>query len=103
MSEVWYMVRATLPDEDTRDAYLKWIQGGHLDQVIRGGASTARLVRVDEPPQPLDVLAMYTFPSRGAFDLYLRDHAPRLRAEGLERFGPQNGVSFRRQVGTILT
>jgi hypothetical protein len=103
MKEVWYMVTATLPDEDTRDAYLEWIQGGHLDQVMRGGAATARLVQIDEPSRPLEVSAMYTFPSRADFDAYIRDHAPRLRAEGLSKFGPTSGVTFRRQVGTILT
>ena len=97
------MVTATLPDEDTRDRYLEWIQADHLVQVIRGGATTARLVRVDEPAAPLEVASMYTFPSRAAFDLYVRDHAPRLRAEGLSRFGPESRVTFRRQVGTILT
>jgi hypothetical protein len=103
MSEVWYMVTATLPDEDTRDRYVEWLGEGHLDQVIRGGATTARLVRVDEPSAPLEVASVYTFASREAFDLYVRNHAPRLRAEGLARFGPETGVAFRRQVGTILT
>lgn len=92
-----------MPDEDTRDAYLEWIQGGHLDQVIQGGAGSARLVQIDEPERPLEVSAVYTFPGRAAFDAYIREHAPRLRAEGLSRFGPTSGVTFRRQVGTILT
>lgn len=103
MDEVWYMVTATLPDEDTRGAYLAWLQDGHLDQVRQAGAGTAMLVRVDEPARPLEVSTVYTFPSRVAFDAYVRDHAPRLRAEGLHRFGPGSGVTFRRQVGTILT
>ena len=34
---------------------------------------------------------------RGALDDYLREHAPRLRAEGLERFG-EEGVRIRRRV-----
>jgi hypothetical protein len=103
MSGVWYMVTATLPDEDTRASYLAWLARGHLDQVKAGGASTAHLVTVDEPAQPLEVCTVYTFPTRAAFDCYLRDHAPRLRAEGLGRFGPSTGVTFRRQIGTILT
>jgi Domain of unknown function (DUF4286) len=103
MNEVWYMVTATLPDEDTRDAYVEWLRAGHLEQVIRGGASGARLVRIDEPARPLEVASVYTFPDRAAFDTYVRDHAPRLRAEGLSKFGPGSGVTFRRQVGTILT
>ena len=101
MNEVWYIVTATLPDEDTRDEYVEWLRAGHLDQVIQGEATTANLVRMDEPARPLEVASMYTFPNRGAFDSYVRDTAPRLRAEGLSRFGP--GVTFRPQVGTILT
>jgi hypothetical protein len=96
------MVTAVLPDEDTRKAYIAWIRSGHLDQVIQGGADSAKLVAVDDPAQPLEVCSIYTFPSREAFDVYLRDHAPSLRADGLSRFGPQTGVKFRRQVGTIL-
>ena len=91
-----------MPDEHTRTAYLEWIQSGHLDQVRRGGATTATLVKVLEPASPLEVASIYTFASREAFDVYLRDHAPRLRSEGVARFGPQSGVTFRRQVGTIL-
>jgi hypothetical protein len=87
MAEVWYMVTAALPDEDTRAAYVAWIGGGHLDQVLAGGASSARLVRVDDPGAGLEVSSVYTFPSREAFEVYLREHAPRLRAEGLEKFG----------------
>jgi hypothetical protein len=102
MPATWYMVTACLPDEDTRRAYLEWIQAGHLDQVRLGGATTAQLVSISEPATPLEVSSIYTFPSREAFDVYLRDHAPRLRSEGLARFGPKSGVTFRRQVGTIL-
>ena len=60
------------------------------------------VVKVTDPAAPLEVASIYTFPSREAFDGYLRDHAPRLRSEGLARFGPQSGVTFRRQIGTIL-
>ena len=98
-----YMVTAVLPDEDTRKAYVTWMQSGHLDhRSSREGPDSAKLVAVDDPAQPLEVCSIYTFLSREAFDVYLRDHAPRLRAEGLSRFGPQTGVKFRRQVGTIL-
>ena len=90
-------------DAPGRKTLLEWIQSGHLDQVRKGGATTAMLVNVTEPAAPLEVASIYTFPSREAFDVYLRDHAPRLRSEGLRRFGPGSGVRFRRQVGTILT
>ena len=45
--------------------------------------------------------ARYTFASREAFAAYERDHAPRLRAEGLALFGPDKGVSYRRTLGTV--
>jgi hypothetical protein len=59
-------------------------------------------VNISEPASPLEVCSIYTFPTRELFNGYIRDYAPRLRSEGLARFGPQSGVSFRRQVGTIL-
>jgi hypothetical protein len=99
---VWYAVTATFPDEDIKARYIAWITQGHLEEVRRGGAVSARLVAITEPASPLEVHALYEFPSRHALDVYLRDHAPRLRAEGLARFGPGSGVIFRRQVGTIL-
>jgi hypothetical protein len=43
----------------------------------------------------------YHFPSREAFAAYERDHAPRLRADGLRRFPPERGVSYRRSVGVV--
>ena len=100
MARVAYTVTATLPDEATRDSYESWLLGGHIAQVKSGGATSAQVVRLSDPP--MAVQSRYEFPSEGVFQAYLRDHAPRLRAEGLERFGRVAGVVFRREVGTIL-
>jgi len=100
MARVAYTVTATLPDEPTRDRYERWLTGGHVQQVVEGGASSALVVRLSDPP--MSVQSRYEFPSDAAYQGYLRDHAPRLRAEGLALFGPGSGVVFRREVGTIL-
>ena len=101
MPRVAYTVTATLPDEPTRDRYERWLTGGHTQAVVAGGAASAQVVRLLDPP--LQVQTRYEFPTEAAWQGYLRDHAPRLREEGLRLFGPGSGVTFRREVGTILT
>lgn len=100
MTRVAYTVTATLPDEPTRDSFVAWLLAGHVDQVRAGGADVARVVQLTDPP--LGVQCRYEFPSEEAFERYLRVHAPALRAEGVARFGSVSGVTFRREVGTIL-
>ena len=47
------------------------------------------------------VETQYVFPSRKAFDTYVRDHAPALRADGLKHFPPESGVTYERQVAEV--
>ena len=47
------------------------------------------------------VLTQYDFPSLADFDLYVREHAPTLRADGAKRFPAGRGVSFERSQGTV--
>lgn len=106
MPPIAYTVRATLPDEPTAREYIAWLKGGHVDAVLRAGARSATIVRLDGPAGPgggVCVEVRYLFPSREAFDRYEREHAPALRAEGLARFGPGSGrtVSFERSVGQV--
>jgi hypothetical protein len=100
---VSYAVTATLPDAATRDEYVAWLAGGHIQQVIQGGASDAAVILLDSDQGLYRVRSQYSFPSRSAFDLYISDHAPALRADGLSRFPPGRGVSFVRELGTIHT
>jgi hypothetical protein len=97
-----YTVIATLPSEAAAAEYAAWLRDGHLDAVIAGGARSAQVVRIVEPPEPVEIEVRYLFESRAAFDRYVRETAPRLRAEGLARFGPASGVSFRRTVGEVV-
>lgn len=101
MGGIAYTVCATLPTRTLASEYVAWLRDGHLDAVIAGGARTAQVVRIEEPAEPVQVEVRYLFDSRGDFDRYVRETAPRLRAEGLARFGPASGVSFRRTVGVV--
>jgi hypothetical protein len=102
MGGILYTVIATLPNEAIRAEYIAWLEDGHLDQVVKGGAHTAMIARVVEPPSPPQVETQYIFSTHELFERYLRDSAPKLREEGLRRFGPARGVRFERRVGEIV-
>jgi len=103
-----YAVTATLPDERLREEYVGWLAGGHVQQVIAAGASEARVVVLDPEADAVGgenatsrVESVYIFPTRTALDAYFRDHAPRLRAEGVARFASR-GVTFQRRIGRVV-
>jgi len=103
-NRICYQVTATLPDETTAASYIRWLQGGHVQAVIEGGADRGMVVRLDQE-QPGDaprVRAEYEFPSRQAYDRYVETAAPALREDGIRRFGSVPGVSFSRSLGEIL-
>lgn len=106
MSNVMYAVTATLPTSRLADEYVHWLCDGHVEQVLRGGAHSAMIVRLepspDQPAGSYRVMTQYIFPTRAAFDEYLREYAPALRADGLRRFGPERGVAMTRVVGTVV-
>ncbi len=102
MPQVSYTVTATLPDEPTRDRFLAWLFPGHTGDVLKAGASSACVVRIDDPARPIRVQARYTFANPAALDDYLTRHAPRLRAQGLAAFPPETGIVFSREIGSIL-
>lgn len=101
--QVAYTVTATLPDEPTADEFIGWLRDGHVADVVRAGALSGHVVRIDDPPAPIRVEARYVFSDRDALDRYISDHAPRLRADGLARFPPERGITFERRVGRIIT
>ena len=95
-----YTVICTFEKAEVADAWTDWLRGGHLADVRAAGAIAAELVRLEGIPIRLE--ARYRFASRQAFEDYERDHAPRLRAEGLERFPLALGLSYERTIGEIL-
>ncbi|MBL8763711.1 MAG: DUF4286 family protein [Phycisphaerae bacterium] len=104
MTRIAYTVVARLPSLAIRDEYCHWLESGHIDHVLRHGAHSAMIVRLEgqtgEAAQFVEV--RYIFPTRQVFDEYLRAHAPALRAEGVRLFGPARGVTFSRTVGEIV-
>jgi Domain of unknown function (DUF4286) len=103
MPKILYTVRATLPTVQLRGRYLAWLVPDHVLAVQAGGAEGARVVLPDREPAdgPATVEAHYVFPSRKAFETYLRDHAPTLRADGLKHFPAENGITYARQIAEI--
>ena len=102
MSQVLYTVTATVPGEDLACEYIDWLTGGHIQAVLAGGAATARVVRLDaEAVTAPQVEVQYVFPSPAALDQYVRDVAPALRQEGVERFASR-GVTFARRIGRVV-
>jgi hypothetical protein len=103
-TRVLYAVTATLPDKATADEYVAWLEDGHVDAVIAGGAHSAMIVWLDPDANDshIRVETHYVFANRAALEGYLKRHAPRLRAEGLKKFGADRGVRFDRRVGEIL-
>lgn len=98
-----YTVRAEHPTQASADRYLVWLVDGHLRAVQQGGAESAYAVSFDpdkDGGNPV-VEARYIFPSRPAFESYLQNTAPALRAEGLSLFGPESGVRFTRSTGEL--
>ena len=102
MTAITYTVIATLPDAPAASEYIRWLTSGHIQSVVEGGAATAAVVRIEQPAVPIQVESRYLFPDRAAFETYLRDTAPGLRAEGLQKFPPERGVSFERRIGAIV-
>lgn len=96
-----YTVSATFTDPALAERWLGWLHGGHLAEVMAGGAESAEVVELDaEGGRFFEV--RYRFPSREAFALYELEHAPRLRAEGVRLFPPEKGVSYRRTTGLVV-
>jgi Domain of unknown function (DUF4286) len=96
---VAYCVAATFNDHHLAEEWLRWLCEGHIAAVLAGGATEAEVVELDGPAFSFEV--RYRFPSREAFERYERDHATRLRAEGLRLFPVEKGILYRRSVGVL--
>jgi hypothetical protein len=111
MPKILYTVRATLPTVQLRGRFLSWLVPDHIMAVKAAGAEAVRVVLPDRaaddaPASPehverATVETQYVFPSRKAFDTYVRDHAPALRADGLKHFPPATGIVYERQVAEV--
>src|SRR5438552_3249111 len=105
MSEVCYVVTASVPDLRVAGAYIRWLRSGHVQAVLDAGAASAVILsfRADGTGTrgQVKIVTQYTFHSTADLDRYERDGAPALRAEGLRLFG-QSGIIFERRVGEVI-
>lgn len=74
-----------------------WLLEEHLRDVLRAGALRAELVELSETA----LEARYLFADADAYAAYERDHAPRLRAEGLRKATETGEVTFVRSTGVL--
>jgi len=93
MAELRYIVGVTLPDQATTDRWLAWLRGGHIAEVLAGGATSATIFQINGTDFTFEI--DYRFPSAEAFANYETHHAPRLREEGRQLFPPDR-VIYRR-------
>lgn len=101
MTEIAYSVTARCSGPGKVREFIDWIVGGHAQAVIRGGATGATIALSADPADPHRVEVRYMFPDQAAFEAYVERHAPALRAEGIERFGPASGIEFSRTIGRV--
>ncbi|QOJ00447.1 MAG: DUF4286 domain-containing protein [Phycisphaeraceae bacterium] len=97
-----YRVSSTFRDRAVMDEYVAWLRGGHMEAVLRGGATEAEIIGPCHPSDPLEVETVYMFPTEDAFRSYETRWAPALRAEGRSLFPPERGVTMSRRVGRVL-
>jgi hypothetical protein len=105
MTEIAYTVIAETDSEATMRAYVDWLTGGHIRDVINAGASSAALILLDSEEDGIHRAEMrYVFGSREAFEAYERGPAVALREEGISLFGPksEHPVRFRRTLGGVV-
>ncbi len=102
MAVVSYTVRCQFSGEapGVADRWLEWLRNTHISEVLACGATTAEIVRMSGEPLSFEI--RYRFPDRDVFEKYLRDDAPRLRADGLRRFPLELGLGYSRNDGEIV-
>ncbi len=89
---VLYVVRVAVDAEIAAD-YRAWL-GAHVDAILAlPGFTGAEIFREETAADSAVYTVHYRLAERAALDDYLRDHAPRLRAEGLARFGGRMSAS----------
>lgn len=80
-----YEVRASVAG-DSATEYRDWLRP-HIAEVLAiPGFRRAELLSEDDEDGRAVFCVRYHLDSRAALEAYLRDHAPRLRADGLARF-----------------
>lgn len=77
-------------DAAAHDDYRLWLRAHIAEILALPGFTGAKVFDVLEPPPAagrIGLCVQYALRDQGALDDYLRDHAPRLRADGMAKFG----------------
>ena len=97
----FYTVRCQFAgNAQSADHWLAWLRDIHIDEVISCGALGGDVVQMDNEITTFEI--RYRFNSRESFQEYEKNHAPRLRQEGLELFPLDQGLSYERTSGELL-
>jgi hypothetical protein len=91
-------------DVEVQAAYRAWLIDHIAEILALPGFTGARVFDVLEPPPAEGRVALcvqYALTDRAALEDYLRDHAPRLRADGVARFGERFRAHRRVLLGPI--
>lgn len=94
-----YVVACQFSDAAVGERWADWLLDKHMADVIEAGAESATLVKLDGDECAYEV--HYVFAGRAQYEMYLRDHAPRLRQDGLHLFPLELGLSYARRAGEI--
>jgi hypothetical protein len=89
-------------DADVADAWLAWIPG-HVSEILAvPGMLSAEFWEIVDPvpARRRSFCLRYGARDWAALEAYLTDHAPRLRADGVARFGARYAAE--RRVGRVL-
>ena len=85
-------------EQDLLAEYRAWL-AAHVAEVVAlpGFTGVSTWDVVDPPPTAghVQLCVQYTLRDSAALEDYLRDHAPRLRAEGVARFGTRVAATRR--------
>lgn len=85
-------------DASAHDEYRAWLHDHIAEILALPGFTGAKRFEVLDPPASAGRIALcvqYALKDQAALDDYLRDHAPRLRADGMARFGGRFQASRR--------
>lgn len=85
-------------DAAIRAEYLHWLHAHVAEICALPGFTGAQVLEVVEPPPGDDRAALcvqYRLHNEAALETYLREHAPRLRADGAARFGTRFSATRR--------
>jgi hypothetical protein len=86
-----------------RADYLAWLEAHVAEILALPGFTAAQILEVTEPaaaPGRASLCVQYRLTGQDALDVYLAEQAPRLRAEGMARFGGRFTAS-RRVLATL--